>query len=77
MGDAGDQDQAFLRKDPEDQAMDTEANAVVIIAAAEGLRQGKGVFLHRLQGIQDLVAQIAWELTERSTDGGQDFNGPV
>ena len=77
MGDAGDQDQAFLGKDPEDQAIDTEANAVVVVAAAEGLRQGKGVFLHRLQCVQDFVAQFGWELTERSTGGGQDFNGPV
>src|SRR5450631_885788 len=77
MGNAGYQDQVSPREDAEDQAVDTEANAEVVVAAAEGLRQGKGVFLHRLQCVQDLVAQIRWELTERSTGGGQNFNGPV
>lgn len=77
MGDAGDQNQISAREDAEDQAVDTEANAVVVVAAAEGLRQSKGVFLHRLQCVQDLFAQIGRELTERSTGGGEDFNGPV
>ena len=76
MGDAGHEDGSFFDGETKDQPIDTEADAIVVLAAVKLPGEGEWVFLERLKRIQNFLAKARGELPERALGAGQDFNSP-